>query len=187
MLREEVAAGSELGLEITSILAAGGLVNDGLVNRILVNRIAKDDCRKGFLLDGYPRTVSQAKFLENRLNEKGLAQPLVLHLDVPLGVLTRRIAARRQCPTCGKIYNLLKDPPIKKNKCDNDGEFLSRRRDDHPKVVNSRLESYKASTFPVLAYYQSGNYHRVDGDLSPDEVFSQVEAVLESQMAMAGK
>ena len=185
MLREEVAAKSDLGLEITSILAAGGLVNDSLVNRILTHRIAKEDCRNGFLLDGYPRTVSQARFLEGHMDEKGLAHPLVLHLDVPLGVLTRRIAARRQCPTCGKIYNLLKDPPIKKNKCNNDDEFLIRRRDDHPSVVSSRLESYKASTFPVLEHYRNGNYHRIDGDVHPNEVYSQIEAVLDGQMARA--
>ena len=185
MLRDEVAARSDLGREITSILSAGGLVNDNLVNRILAQRISKDDCKTGFLLDGYPRTVSQARFLEAHLNENGLPPPLVVHLDVPLGVLTRRIAARRQCPSCGKIYNLLKDPPLKKNKCNNDGELLIRRRDDHPNVVSSRLESYKASTHPVLEHYRNGNYHRIEGDLHPDEVYSQIETVLDGHMVRA--
>ena len=182
MLRGEVAAGSDLGREITSILAAGGLVNDDLVNRILTRRITMPDCKNGFLLDGYPRTVSQAKFLHRTLDSLGIEQPLVLHLDVPLGVLKRRISARRQCPKCNKIYNLLKDAPIKKNQCNDDAEFLIRRRDDHPSVVSSRLEAYKAWTFPVLEFYRNGNYHRVDGDLAPSEVYSQVEAVLEGQM-----
>ncbi len=182
MLREEVASGSELGREITSILSAGGLVNDELVNRILTRRIARDDCRNGFLLDGYPRTLSQARFLEKHLDSAGLAQPLVLHLDVPLGDLKRRIAARRQCPKCGHIYNLLKDPPIKKNQCNEDGEFLIRRRDDHPNVVNSRLEAYQSWTHPVLEHYHNGNYHRIEGELPPNEVYAQVEAAIEGQM-----
>ena len=182
MLREEVAAKSDLGREITSILSAGGLVNDDLVNRILTHRIMKEDCKSGFLLDGYPRTVSQARFLEGFLDSAGIPQPLVLHLDVPLGALKRRIAARRQCPKCGKIYNLLKDPPLKKNKCNEDGELLDRRRDDHPNVVSSRLEAYKGWTHPVLEHYRKGNYHRVDGNLTPNEVYAQVEAVLDGQM-----
>jgi adenylate kinase len=182
MLREEVAAGSDLGREITSILAAGGLVNDDLVNRILTYRISKADCENGFLLDGYPRTVSQARFLEEFLDSAGIPQPLVLHLDVPLGVLKRRISARRQCPKCGKIYNLLKDPPLKKNKCNEDGELLVRRRDDHPNVVSSRLETYKGWTHPVLEHYRNGNYHRIEGDLPPDEVYAQIETVLDGQM-----
>ncbi len=185
MLREEVAAESDLGREITSILAAGGLVNDDLVNRILTRRITMPDCKDGFLLDGYPRTVSQARFLERTLDSLGIAQPLVLHLDVPLGVLKRRISARRQCPKCGRIYNLLKDPPIKKNNCDVDDEFLIRRRDDHPNVVSSRLDAYKSWTYPVLEFYRNGNYHRVDGDLPPGEVYAQIEAVLDGQLVRA--
>ena len=178
MLREEVASGSDLGREITSILSAGGLVDDALVNRILASRIAREDCQKGFLLDGYPRTLAQARFLENHLEKAGLSQPLVLHLDVPLGALKRRISARRQCPKCGHIYNLLKDPPLKKNMCDEDGEFLIRRRDDHPNVVNSRLEAYQSWTHPVLDHYRKGNYHRIEGELPPEEVYAQVEAAI---------
>jgi adenylate kinase len=185
MLREEVAAGSDLGREITSILSAGGLVDDDLVNRILTHRISLPDCKNGFLLDGYPRTVSQARFLEKTLDSLGIGPPLVLHLDVPLGVLKRRISARRQCPKCNRIYNLLKDPPIKKQKCNDDGELLIRRRDDHPSVVSSRLEAYKSWTHPVLEFYQTGNYHRVDGDLPPGEVFAQIEPVLEGRMTRA--
>ena len=187
MLREEVAAGSDLGREITSILAAGGLVNDDLVNRILTHRISMPDCQNGFLLDGYPRTVSQAKFLEALLESTGLAQPFVLHLDVPLGVLKRRISARRQCQKCGRIYNLFKEPPLKKNKCDLDGETLVRRRDDQPNVVSSRLESYKSWTHPVLEHYRNGNYHRIQGDLAPNEVYSQIEAVLDGRMLSASR
>lgn len=182
MLREEVAAGSDLGREIASILLAGGLVNDELVNLILTRRITMADCKDGFLLDGYPRTVSQAKFLHTTLDSLGIAQPLVLHLDVRLGVLKRRISARRQCPKCGRIYNLLKGPPRKRNICDEDRELLIRRRDDHPNVVSSRLEAYKAWTFPVLEFYRDGNYHRIDGDLAPEDVYSQIESVLDRKL-----
>ena len=185
MLREEVAAGSDLGREITSVLSAGGLVSDDLVNRILTRRITMPDCENGFLLDGYPRTVPQAKFLHRTFESLGIAQPLVLHLDVPLGALKRRISARRQCPKCHKIYNLLKDPPIKKTKCNDDGEILIRRRDDHPHIVTSRLEAYKAWTHPVLEFYRNGNYHRFDGDLAPAEVYAQIEAALDGQMVRA--
>ncbi len=111
MFRAECKAGTELGKAACSILASGGLVGDDLVNGIVANRIARDDCKEGFLLDGYPRTVPQAIHFSALLRERGLPLPVVIHLDVPDEALVTRLTARRQCPECKQIYNALLQPP----------------------------------------------------------------------------
>ena len=145
MLRAEIQAGTDLGRTAQSIMAAGGLVGDDLVNKMLVNRVSQPDAQGGFLLDGYPRTLEQAEFLDRMLAERRLPKPVVLHLDVPLDALAGRLTSRRQCPTCGTIYNLLHQPPKKAGLCDNDGSPLITRKDDQEDVVLERLRNYVAS------------------------------------------
>jgi len=181
MLRAEVEAGTPLGQEVQAILAAGSLVSDELVNNIVVSRIKKPDCKNGFLLDGYPRTLSQAKYLDEQLADLGFPAPTVFHLATPKSVLIERISSRRQCPTCGRIYNLLFKPPAKPGVCDNDGTKLIRRSDDSVEVVSARLEAYERLTAPIMVHYAGGDYHSVPANRPPDEIFRDIEQILKSR------
>ena len=186
MLRAEIQAGTELGRAAQSIMASGGLVGDDLVNRMLANRVSQPDAKRGFLLDGYPRTVEQAEFLDRLLEERHLPKPVILHLDVPLDALLGRLTSRRQCPKCGTIYNLLHQPPKKAGVCDNDGTELITRKDDQEDVVSERLKTYLALSRPVLAHYQDGNYHQIRGDRSPGYVFEAITGILEPLVSKNG-
>jgi adenylate kinase len=180
MLRGEVNAASPLGKIVADILAQGGLVSDELVNQMLVNRVAKPDTKSGFQLDGYPRTVAQAQFLDEVLQDSGIARPVVLYFTAKDSVLIERITSRRQCPTCGKIYNLLFKPPKKANSCDADGTQLIRRKDDTVEVVTQRLEEYNKNTKPVIDYYKNSGveFHSINADRPPAEIFREVESIL---------
>ncbi len=178
MLRAEVEAGTPLGQQASDILAAGQLVSDEIVNKMLVNRLSQPDCKNGFLLDGYPRTVPQAEFLDGKLEELGFPRPTVLHLATPKSVLIERIASRRQCPKCGRIYNELFKPPKKPGVCDDDGTKLIRRPDDTVEVVKARLEAYERQTAPVMDHYAGGHYHAVPANRPPTEIFRDIESIL---------
>jgi adenylate kinase len=182
LLRGEMKAGTELGRKAQDIMAAGGLVPDGLVNDMLVSRISRPDCKEGFLLDGYPRTVEQAIFLNRLLADRGMLSPIVFHLDVPAEVVVGRITARRQCPVCNRIYNTMYQPPKNEGVCDFDEGVLFTRKDDNEETVRERMRAYEALTNPVIEHYQAGNYHRVDGTQAPEEVFAQIAGVLQSQL-----
>jgi len=179
MLRAEIQAGTPLGTAAQSIMASGGLVGDDLVNEMLANRVSQPDCKAGFLLDGYPRTVEQAEFLDRLLCERGIPKPVILHLDVPMDALVGRMSSRRQCPTCKRIYNLLHQPPVQTGVCDDDGTLLITRKDDQEDVVRERLRTYDAVTRPVLAHYQDRNYHQIRGDRSPSYIFEEITGILE--------
>jgi len=135
MLRAEIQAGTPLGNAARSIMASGGLVGDDLVNEMLAHRVSQPDCNAGFLLDGYPRTVEQAEFLDRLLGARGLPKPIILHLDVPMDALVGRMSSRRQCPTCMRVYNLLQQPPLQSGVCDDDETPLITRKDDQEDVV----------------------------------------------------
>ena len=184
MLRAECEAGTPLGIEASAILAVGHLVSDDLVNRMLVNRLSQDDCRNGFLLDGYPRTVPQAEFLDGYLSQAHIGKPVVIHLATPNYVLVERISARRQCPQCGTIYNLLFKPSKVKGICDLDGTALIRRKDDTPEIVEERLIAYDNLTAPVISYYKNnghGTYVAVKADRPPAEIQRDILAFLRKQ------
>ena len=183
MFRAECAAGTPLGRQACQILSKGGLVSDEIVNQMIAARLSKPDCRSGFLLDGYPRTTDQARFLEGLVAERGLPAPEVVYLDVPENVLVSRITARRQCPSCGKIYTLLHQPPRREGVCDVDGAELTCREDDIEEVIRRRLQAYRESAGPLLEYYAGPNMHRIDGDSSVDEIQRVVEQVLEASLA----
>ena len=178
MLRAEVEALTPLGQHVQSILSAGELVSDELVNDIVVSRIAKPDCKRGFLLDGYPRTLSQAHFLDKHLAATGFPPPTVFHLATPKSVLIERISSRRQCPVCGRIYNLLFKPPVKPGVCDVEGAKLIRRADDSVEVVSARLEAYERQTAPIMVHYAGGDYHSIPANRPPAEIYRDIEAVL---------
>jgi adenylate kinase len=183
MLRSEIAAGSPLGLEARAIIAAGGLVPDDVVNRMVASRTSRPDCAEGFLLDGYPRTVEQAEYLDELLKERNQPQPIVIHLDVPADVLVGRMISRRQCSKCGQMYNILSKRPRTAGRCDVDGEPLSVRKDDAEDTIRERLRTYNELTRPVIAHYPSDRYFQISGDRSTSYIFETITGILESVMA----
>ncbi len=178
MFRAECRAGTDLGRLACSILKSGGLVGDDIVDRIVASRISQPDCANGFLLDGYPRTLEQATFLAGLVRKMGLPDPIAIHLDVPADVLVSRITARRQCGQCGRIYNMLSQPPKTGEICDDDRSPLLRREDDTEEVILARLKAYHDATGPVVDYYRHGGCRRVDATGSPAQIAGEIERIL---------
>jgi adenylate kinases len=182
MLRAECERRTALGCQAHSVLKRGGLVDDDLVNRMLAERIQQADCSNGFLLDGYPRTVAQAVFFEDLLRSYGLPSPVVLHLDAPHSVLIQRLTSRRQCPTCGRIYGA-----NNQGRCSEDNTVLVERSDDGPEVVAHRLRIYEEQTRPVVSFYRTADYHRLDATRTPLEIFAEVETILEPSLVKVSR
>lgn len=178
MIRAEIKAGTELGKIAAGVTITGGLLSDELVNEIVASRLSHRDCERGCLLDGYPRTVEQAKYLASLLEDKRWNQPRVIHIDVPSDMLVARTCNRRFCPQCKAIYNLASQPPKVAGKCDTCGVDLQQRADDCEDTVRNRLVAYERSTAPLIGYYSGGNYTRIDGTGSPDGVFDAIKAAL---------
>jgi adenylate kinase len=185
MFRAESKAGTELGKTVSGIMAKGGLVSDELVNDIVASRISKPDCGNGFLLDGYPRTVPQARVFSALLNQRGLPDPVVVHLDVADDALVARLTARRQCPECRRIYNLLSQPPLVAGQCDDCHAPLLIRDDDSEAVIRRRLVAYKELTGPILQWYGSSAVRTVDGGMAPDRVRGAIEVAVLDAMRSA--
>ncbi len=180
MLRDRVASGDGLGLQVESIMQAGRLVPDELVNRLVQDRVGQPDCQGGFILDGYPRTIQQAQVLSGELRASGF-EMVVIHLKVDYTKIISRIAGRRQCPVCGALYSLTSNPPQRQGHCDLDGAKLAIRADDQESVIRERLEAYDRQTKPLLDFFAAGGVplHEVDGSNgTPQEVLSAVCAVL---------
>jgi adenylate kinase len=180
IFRQQVKDGTELGREVQAIMQAGALVPDDLVNRIVESRIGQPDCAKGFILDGYPRTVPQAKMLDEMLGRIGKGK-VVVNLLVDYNIIVARIAARRQCPVCGASYNLVSNPPKKDMVCDRDGAQLIQREDDKEEVVRKRFEAYNEQTLPVMDFFRKAGYRLVDvtgGNGAPEELTAAIRARL---------
>ena len=154
LLRAHVTAGDEVCLRVKNLMGAGRFVPDDLVNQMVLERTLRDDCRKGFILDGYPRTIEQAKVLVNELAVRGVT-PVVIHLKVDYNRITARMAGRRTCPVCGAVYNIASRPPQVDGKCDLDGAGLVVREDDREDVVRARLESYDRVTKPLEEFFKT--------------------------------
>jgi adenylate kinase len=178
IFRSELKAGTPLGNAAKEIMAKGGLVGDDIVNAMVSGRLRQPDCLGGFLLDGYPRTIAQAQFLDGLLSELGYPEPTIIYLDVPDEVLVTRLTARRQCPTCGRIYNLLSQPPAREGVCDLDGAALAQRDDDKEEVIRARLKAYAELTGPLVEFYSNRNFHRIDGDRPPKDIRPEIETIL---------
>lgn len=165
------------------ILSSGKLVPDEVTNQIVAGRIAQGDCANGFLLDGYPRTVPQAMHFSSLLRQRSLPDPIVIHLDVPAGALIARLTARRQCPQCKHIYNLLSQPPKSAGICDQDGATLVQRDDDGESVIVERLRGYEELTGPILEWYGNAAVCRVNGAAPPEVVRTAVIAAINQQLS----
>lgn len=179
MFRALAESQTPLAEEVRAIQQAGRLIPDELVIRVVEDRTAKDDCRDGYILDGFPRTAAQAGMLEE-LAARQYKRLSAILIDVPLEFLEKRMTGRRSCPVCGEIYNLYFRPARVDNKCDLHPEAqLTQRADDTAEKVRVRLETYNRETAPLLDYYQStGRLHRVDGTRSPEEIYGDIEKIL---------
>ena len=191
ILRYHVAQGTELGRAAKAVMARGELVSDDLVCEMVKKRLCNPDCRRGYILDGFPRTAAQAGWLDALLDDKLFdnsrptrAWPIVMRLDVDYNQLLLRITGRRSCPTCGRIYNVHFQPPRVEGICDLEGSRLVTRNDDRLEVIQPRLAAYQEQTRPVADYYQrTGRLVSVDGDRPADEVTAQIFRILEDQHA----
>jgi adenylate kinase len=183
MLRGHVRAGDELGRKAKAIMDAGQLVPDDLMIAMISTRIDQPDARKGFILDGFPRTTPQAEALDRMLAEKGLKLDAVIEMKVDEAELVRRVAGRYSCAKCGTGYHDLLNKPRVAGVCDHCGstEFI-RRPDDNAQTVQNRLDVYRRQTEPILPYYQGkGLLASVDGMAPIDEVERQIEALLKGR------
>jgi adenylate kinase len=179
MLRGNVKDGTELGKRAKEYMDAGDLVPDDLIVAMAADRLAQDDAQDGFILDGFPRTVEQAKALGRQLAQRGRRVTAVLLIDVPDDEVVRRLSGRRVCVKSGHNYHVDFDPPKHDEVCDQDGSRLVQRDDDKPDVVEKRLRVYHAQTEPVIDYYdEQGILRRVDGTRGPAEVQDHIRAVI---------
>jgi adenylate kinase len=178
IFRAELKAGTPLGNAAKQIMASGGLVGDDIVNAMVKGRLQQPDCKNGFLLDGYPRTIPQAEFLDGILKDIGQPEPTIIYLEVPDSVLVARLTSRRQCPQCGKIYNLLSQPPRRDGLCDVDGTALIQRDDDKEQVILARLKAYAEQTGPLAEFYAKRDFHRIDGNRRPAEIQQDIDKIL---------
>jgi adenylate kinase len=190
ILRDHVARGTSLGQAAKELMNKGELVPDELVENMVIDRLRQADCCRGFILDGFPRTVPQAEWLDHYLEKEregrdapgqaACAPPVVIQLLVEYNKLLQRIAGRRSCPSCGRIYNVYLQPPKVEGICDVDGAALICRPDDREDVVAERLKAYERQTLPLADYYSSrGRLVKVDGDQPVEEVMKQAFSAIE--------
>jgi adenylate kinase len=173
MLRAEIQAGTPLGLQAQPILAAGQYVSDEIMIAIIRNRLRQPDCRRGFIIDGFPRTIPQAEALDTLMDELGRSFNRVLYLKVSLAELLRRLSGRLVCPRCQRTY------PPGTDACEADGSSLVQREDDKVEAVRPRIEIYLQKTIPVLDHYRGGGLvSEIDGMGTIEEISRQVLAAV---------
>ena len=179
MFRAAIKEGTEMGKQAKAFIDAGNLVPDEVTIGIVRDRLAKDDCKKGFILDGFPRTVGQADALKGILQDLGLALDKVLNISVPSSELIERAVGRRICKACGATYHLKFNPTKVEGKCDECGGELYQRADDTAETMGNRLKKYEESTKPLIDYYTAaGVYAEVDGLQDISKVTESLVAVL---------
>jgi adenylate kinase len=185
ILRDNVARGTELGKKAKAFMYRGELVPDELMYDMVADRLRNKDCNTGFILDGFPRTVAQAEWLDKLLADHFFKQhcsvpPVVVNFAVGYNQLLRRLTGRRTCPTCGRIYNVYSQPPLVADTCDVDGSKLVTRKDDSEEVIAERLKGYERQTLPLIDYYRrQGRLREIDGDQVPQEVTAEVFRAIE--------
>src|SRR5574344_2696299 len=181
MFREAMSSGSELGQKIKAIVDRGDLVSDELTCALVQERLSQPDCAKGYLLDGFPRTIPQAEALDKLGPAIGRPVNCVIDISVPDEELVRRISGRRVCPKCGASYNVNDMKPKKDGICDICGSALIQRKDDNPESLKVRLANYYKSTQPLLDYYKKANLlHHFDGMVGHIALYKEIQKLLRS-------
>ncbi len=180
MFRLAIKEGTDLGKKAKEYMDQGELVPDEVTIGIVRERLGKDDCKNGFLLDGFPRTIAQAEALQDLLQDMDQSIDYVLHVDVPEEKLVERLTGRRICPTCGATYHVVYNPPKEDGVCDKDGSQLIQRDDDKADTVKTRLSVNMEQTKPLLDFYEDRGYLvTVNGDKDIDEVFQDIQSKIE--------
>jgi adenylate kinase len=182
MLRDRLRAGMEAGTVMAATMQSGALVADSVVNDMVKARLSESDTARGFILDGYPRTLDQAGHLAALLAGRGIRE-VVIHLVVDYNVIIARLTGRRQCPRCGTLYNVTSHPPRVEGVCNLDGEALVVRGDDSEPVIRERLDAYERQTRPVLEFFRTSGHRVVEVDASndpPETVYRRICQMMES-------
>lgn len=179
ILRAEVKKGSPLGRKIKTIMENGELVSDEIILQIVENRLREPDARQGFILDGFPRTIPQADGLKQILGRLNIAGLKVIEISLPDELIIQRLTSRRVCSECGKLFNLLFDPPAEGNKCSNCGGEIFQRNDDREETIKNRLAVYRKDTEPLIGYYKKQkHFFRIDGRGGIREIFENILKIL---------
>jgi adenylate kinase len=180
ILRKAVADQSPLGKEASAYIRRGDLVPDGVIVKLVAERLKEKDCAQGFILDGFPRTISQAQSLEEILQKMGLGLQAVLLVQVPNRIIVERLAGRRTCKDCGALYHLKFNPSASESVCDRCGGELLQRDDDREETISARLKVYDKQTAPLVDYYrQRGILREIDGVGSVDDIRNRLIKALE--------
>lgn len=183
MFRAAVKAGTALGIEAKSYMDKGALVPDSVTIGIVKERLQQEDCKKGWILDGFPRNTDQARALDKILKEIGIKLTSVITIKVENKDLIKRICGRMMCKKCGASFHKEFRPPVRENICDNCGSELYQRADDNEATVGQRLAVYESKTKPLIDYYkESGSYCEIDGNQSMEDVYKQIQAALEKAL-----
>jgi adenylate kinase len=180
MLRDAIARGTSLGKKAAPLIEKGQLVPDELLIGMIDERLQASDCASGYILDGFPRTLTQAKAFTHMVDGNGEdAEFIVLQVEVPRDELLRRLSGRRWCPKCQSTYHVHNNPPRREGVCDNDDSPIIQREDDKEIAVERRLQDYDRLTSPLVEYYRSrSRFHEVNGHRAPDVVFSDLQGIL---------
>ena len=184
VFRDNIAGKTPLGLEIKGYVDGGKLVPDELVSRVVFDKIGQFPKGSGVLLDGYPRTLDQAKALDAWMKQNGRTVDAILFFDVDFAELTKRLSARRSCGKCKEVYNLANKPPKKDGVCDLCGSALVHRPDDQPAVIQERLQVYSRQTEPILDYYRKQpTFRRINGAQAIEKVYAELDGALKDLAA----
>jgi adenylate kinase len=179
IFRENVRNSTALGKQVADILNEGRLVPDNITNDIVKDRLQKDDCKNGYILDGYPRTIEQAQFLDKYLSGIGQKLDYVINIDTSDDCIITRLSERRSCPICGRVYHLVNTPPAKEGVCDSCGGTLIQREDDREDTVRDRLDIYHRQTEPLIRYYsESGILVSVDGERRVEPILVDIYRII---------
>ena len=179
IFRQNIKEGTELGKKAKGYMDAGELVPDELVCDLVVDRLSKEDCKDGYILDGFPRTIPQAESLTKALAERGEKVDYAINVDVPDENIINRMSGRRACLGCGATYHITFNPPVKEGICDTCGQELVLRDDDKPETVKKRLDVYHQQTQPLIDYYKNAEVlAEVDGTQPMDAVFQDIVEIL---------
>ncbi len=179
ILRDAVKKGTELGKKAKSIMDAGDLVPDDIILQLIRDRLSQQDCKNGYILDGFPRTISQAEGLERILKDNAIEA--VIYFDIDQNAVVSRLTSRRVCSKCGYNHNLITDPPEADNICRRCGGKVIQRDDDKEETVRNRLQVYEKNTAPLVDYYEKkGNLYKIDANGAIDDVRAEIHNVLKN-------